>query len=196
MPARSELRFHSELAVPLREAITASLPLSFQAWQELARANPATGSTVNEYKTSLQLPGTHLGIHRAATHQLFIKHCVMYHKSMRLSGVPVPVWPQGSSCMLSRFLCCTRQLDSELFRYINTQVRGLSVPNPFHDKLERSSLGSAFQNVHCPPACTLQLIFPLGNRGPHTHTHTPQQLHHRTACNVITSGRRHLGFER
>ena len=32
------------------------------------------------------------------------------------------------------------------------QVRGLGVPNPYHDKLERSSLGSAFQNVHCPPA--------------------------------------------
>ena len=30
--------------------------------------NPAAGSTINEYKTSLQLPGTHLGIHRAATH--------------------------------------------------------------------------------------------------------------------------------
>ena len=48
------------------------------------------GSTVNEYETSLQLPGTHLGIHRAATHQLFIKHCLMYHESVKLSGVPGP----------------------------------------------------------------------------------------------------------
>ena len=38
---------------------------------------------------------THLVIHRAATHQLFIKHCLMYHESIKLSGVPVPVWPQG-----------------------------------------------------------------------------------------------------
>ena len=37
----------------------------------------ASGSTINEYKTSLQLPGSHLGIHRAATHLLFIKPCLM-----------------------------------------------------------------------------------------------------------------------
>ena len=96
MPAPSELRFHSELAVPLRAPVTVSLPLSFQTWQVLARADPAAGSTVNEYKTSLQLPGTHLVIHLAATHQLMIiKHCLMYHESIKLSGVPVPVWPQG-----------------------------------------------------------------------------------------------------
>ena len=38
---------------------------------------------------------THLGIHLAATNPLVIKHCLMYHESMKLSGVPVPVWPQG-----------------------------------------------------------------------------------------------------
>ena len=32
------------------------------------------------------------------------------------------------------------------------QVRGLSVLNPYHGKLERSSVDSAFQNVHWPPA--------------------------------------------
>ena len=95
MPAPSELECFSELVVPLRAPITVSLPLSFQTWQVLARADPAAGSTVNEYKTSLQLRGTHLGIHRAATHQLFIKHCLMYHESMKLSGVPVPVRPLG-----------------------------------------------------------------------------------------------------
>ena len=95
MPAPSELRFHSELGVPLRAPINVSLPFSFQTWQVLARADLAAGSTVNEYKTSLQLPGTHLVIHRAATQQLFIKHCLMYHESIKLSGVPVPVWPQG-----------------------------------------------------------------------------------------------------
>ena len=81
MPAPSELRFHSELVVPFRAPIKISLPLSFQAWQVLARADPAAGS-VNEYKTSLQLPGTHLVIHRAAIHQFFIKHCLMYHESI------------------------------------------------------------------------------------------------------------------
>ena len=34
----------------------------------------------------------------------------------------------------------------------SVQVLGLSLPNPYHDKLERSSLGSAFQNVRSPPA--------------------------------------------
>ena len=92
MPAPSELRVHSELVVPLRAPINVSLPFSFQTWQVLARADPDAGSTVNEYKTTLQLPGTH---HRAATHQLFIKHYLMYHESIKLSGVPVPVWPQG-----------------------------------------------------------------------------------------------------
>ena len=38
---------------------------------------------------------THLGIHLAATHLLVIKHCLMYHESMKLSGVPAPVCPQG-----------------------------------------------------------------------------------------------------
>ena len=147
MPAPSELRFHSELAVPLRAPVTVSLPLSFQTWQVHARANPAAGSTVNEYKTSLQIPGTHFGIHRAATHQLFIKHCLMCHESMKLEGVPVPVWPQGSALQVIVLYKATG-----LFRHKSAQVRGLSVPSPFHDKLERSSLGSAFQNAHCPPA--------------------------------------------
>ena len=95
MPVPSEQRFHSDLAVPLRNPVKLSLPLSCQAWQVHARADPAAGSTVNEYKTSLQLPGSHLGIHRAATHLLVIKHCLMYLESMKLSGVPEPVWPQG-----------------------------------------------------------------------------------------------------
>ena len=89
MPAPSEQNFQSDLAVPLREPIKLSLPLSNQIWQVFARADPATGSTINEYKTSLQLPGSHLGIHLAATHLLVIKHCLMYHESMKLSGVPV-----------------------------------------------------------------------------------------------------------
>ena len=63
-----------------------SLPLSYQIWQVLARADPAAGSTVNEYKTSLQLPGSHLVIHLAATDLLFIKPCLMYLESMKLSG--------------------------------------------------------------------------------------------------------------
>ena len=78
MPAPSELRFHSELVVPLREPITASLPLSFQTWQELARANPAAGSTVNEYKTSLQLPGTHLGLrHPSRSHSSIVYQALL-----------------------------------------------------------------------------------------------------------------------
>ena len=95
MPAPSEQRFQSDLAVPLREPIKLSLPLSNQIWQVFARADPAAGSTINVYKTSLQLPGSHLGIHLAATHLLVIKHCLMYRESMKLAGVPVPVWPQG-----------------------------------------------------------------------------------------------------
>ena len=78
MPAPSRQGFQSDLAVPLREPIKVSLPLSNQIWQVLARADPAAGSTINEYKTSLQLPGSHLGIHRAATNPLVIKHCLMY----------------------------------------------------------------------------------------------------------------------
>ena len=95
MPAPSEQKFQSDVAVPLREPIKLSLPLSNQIWQVFARADPAAGSTINEYKTSLQLPGSHLGIHLAATHLLVIKQCLMYHESMKLSGVLVPVWPQG-----------------------------------------------------------------------------------------------------
>ena len=71
MPAPSEQRFQSDLAVPLRAPIKLSLPLSalsYQTWQVHARADPAAGSTLNGYKTSLQLPGSHLGIHRAASH--------------------------------------------------------------------------------------------------------------------------------
>ena len=33
----------------------------------------------------------------------------------------------------------------------------MSVPNPYHDKLERALLGSAFQNVHCPPSFLVSL---------------------------------------
>ena len=76
----------------------------------IGSADPAAGSTVNEYKTSLQLPGSHLGIHLAATHLLVIKHCLMYLESMKLSGVPEPVWPQGSSVMFCLFLCCNPKL--------------------------------------------------------------------------------------
>ena len=86
MPAPSELEFYSALGVPLREPIKLSLPLSYQIWQVLARADIAAGSTVNEYKTCLQLPGSHLVIHLAATDLLFIKPCLMYLESMKLSG--------------------------------------------------------------------------------------------------------------
>ena len=64
--------------------------------------DPAAGSAVNEYKTSLQLPGTHLGIHRAATHRLFIKHSLLYLESMKLSAVPGPIRTQG--CLIIMIL--------------------------------------------------------------------------------------------
>ena len=101
MPAPSELTGYSELVTPLRVSIRKSLPLSFQT-QVFARADPAAGSAVNEYKTSLQLPGTHLGIHRAATHRLFIKHSLLYLESMKLSAVPGPIRTQG--CLIIMIL--------------------------------------------------------------------------------------------
>ena len=52
---------------------------------------------------------THLGIHLAATHLLVIKHCLVYLESMKLSGIPKPVWPQGSSVMFCVCLCWTWQ---------------------------------------------------------------------------------------
>ena len=52
--------------------------MSDRIWQVFARADPAAGSTINEYKSSLQLPGSHLSIHLAATHLLVIKHCLMH----------------------------------------------------------------------------------------------------------------------
>ena len=84
---------------------------------------PAAGSTVNEYKSSLQLPGTHLGIHRAATYPLFIKHSLMYLESMKLSGVPGPIRTQGFFQSSAICLCCTWQRNSSdmnLFRHEKT----------------------------------------------------------------------------
>ena len=55
------------------------------------------------------------------------------------------------------------------------QVPGLSVLNPYHDKLERSSLGSAFWNVHCPPAVVLLRSRVPWNFGGHTDRQTDRQ---------------------
>ena len=84
---------------------------------------------------------------------------------------------QASSKLTSASLCAV-------------QVRGLSVPNPYHDKLERSSLGSAFQNVHCP----LHLVYingiitirSLERSFTHTHTHTHARTHTRTHNHTTT----------
>ena len=84
-----------DLAVPLREPVKLSLPLSCQAWQVHARADPAAGSTVNEYKTSLQLPGSHLGIHLAATHPVLDQPGWTSSLEDQLPGVPGPIRSQG-----------------------------------------------------------------------------------------------------
>ena len=92
----------------------------------ICTGNLAAGSTVNEYKSSLQLPGTHLGIHRAATHLLFIKHSLMYLESMKLSGVPGPIGTQGLFsiiCILSLLYMATK-----LIRHEKLQVRAEGVP--------------------------------------------------------------------
>ena len=79
------------------------------------------------------------------------------------------------------------------------QVRRLSVPNPYHYKLERSSFGSAFQNVHCPPATDVRNLHPSKEElrththkhtdtptHPHPHTHTTAHPHTRTPAHPHT----------
>ena len=95
MPAPSELEIYSDLAVPLREPVKLSLPLSCQIWQAYARADPAAGSTTNEYKTSLQLPGSHLGIHHAATHLVLDQPSWTSSLEDQLPRVPGPIRAPG-----------------------------------------------------------------------------------------------------
>ena len=65
---------------------------------------------------------------------------------------------KGSCCLTTHLsILNSKSHVLEAANALYKQVRGLSVPNPYHDKLERSSLGSAIQNVHCPPALRITL---------------------------------------
>ena len=61
-----------------------SLPQSHRNTQEKCTGHPAAGSAVNECKTGLQLPGTHLCIQTLAQISVLIKPSLMYRRSMKL----------------------------------------------------------------------------------------------------------------
>ena len=177
------------------------MPLSKQIRQVLARADPAAGSTINEYKTSLQLAGSHLGIHLAAIHLLIIMHCcLMYHESMKLSGVPVPVWPPGFCCVV---YCTKQRYHTRTEKNNDRHVRFLGLAwLPSHLQVHpETSLKASLQllsfvgpgsQLKAWPPCknsrkharnfrtidqlmcyiVAKILCPLGNRGPPTHTHT------------------------